>query len=74
VGAVLLSYTSSMKSLSGMVQRILGVGRVIADTCMVEAVSGAMLVSTVGLAGAMQIFALKMDQRLTAVMASLPCA
>jgi hypothetical protein len=33
-----------------------------------------MVVSTVGLAGAMQISALKMDQRLMAVTASVPYA
>jgi hypothetical protein len=42
------------------------------DTCRVEALSDAMLASMVDLTGAMQIFAVKMDQRLMVVMAFIP--
>jgi hypothetical protein len=42
-----------------------------ADMCRVEVMSGAMVLSTTGLARVLQIFALKMDQWLMAVTASI---
>jgi hypothetical protein len=57
-----------------MVQWSLGVGRVMAVTGRVEALFGAIVASTVGLPRAMQISALKIDQRMMVVTASVPYA
>jgi hypothetical protein len=60
--------------LGSTVQWSLGVGRVKANTCRVEALSGTMVASMVDQTGVMQIFALNMDQKLMAVTTTIPCA
>jgi hypothetical protein len=52
---VLLFCASSTTSLGGMVHRNFSVGRVMVETCMMEALSGTMVTLAVNLAWAMQI-------------------
>jgi hypothetical protein len=54
--------------LGGMAQRGLGDGSGVMDSGRVRMLSGCMVASTKSQARAIQIFALKMDQRLTAEM------
>jgi uncharacterized membrane protein len=66
--ADLLSCASTMISFGGIVQRVM------TDTCRVDAFSCNKVASMVGLAGAMQIYAIKMDHGLMAVTTSVACA
>jgi hypothetical protein len=52
-----------MASIGGVVQRGLGDGCSVLESHMVDMLSIAMVVSMIGLAWAMRISALKMDQR-----------
>jgi hypothetical protein len=64
----------AMASLSGLVQRDLGDRRGVLDSHWVGALFVALVASMAGLAGAIRISVLKMDQRLMEVTASLAWA
>jgi hypothetical protein len=68
------STASTMASLSALVQRDLGDRRGVLDSHRVGALFVALVASMAGLAGAIRISVLKMDQRLMAVTASLAWA